>query len=257
MSKDLDPILAGWDHDPDELQVRIVKGEEGRDKLQMRIELGVLQMELDGRPDGQRPHAFESLLEYHEARAAATSPYRLDPADCAELMREGTQYYHRYLALFHLQRYELVARDTERNLRLFRFVVRHARREKDKREFDRFRPYVTMMNVRARGQQALDRTDPRRAIELIDEAIRNIEAFLVEYRESEQAGQCPELIFLRKWRREIERSRKVGPLERLEEQLALAVSNENYEEAARLRDQIQRLRKPLGQAPSAIPRDAT
>ena len=41
-------------------------------------------------------------------------------------MREGVQYYHRYLAAFHLQRYDLVVRDTERNLRLFAFVVRHA-----------------------------------------------------------------------------------------------------------------------------------
>ena len=41
-------------------------------------------------------------------------------------MREGVQYYHRYLAAFHLQRYDLVARDTARNLRLFAFVVKHA-----------------------------------------------------------------------------------------------------------------------------------
>jgi protein-arginine kinase activator protein McsA len=33
----------------------------------------------------------------------------------------------------------------------------------------------------------------------------------------------------------------VGPLERLEQQLELSVELENYEEAARIRDQIRRL----------------
>ena len=47
-------------------------------------------------------------------------------------MREGLQYYHRYLSAFHLERYDLVARDTARNLRLFAFVVKHAARQRDK-----------------------------------------------------------------------------------------------------------------------------
>ena len=55
MSKDITAILDGWDYDPDELQVRIVAGDDGRDKLQMRIDLGLIQMELSGRPDGSRP----------------------------------------------------------------------------------------------------------------------------------------------------------------------------------------------------------
>ena len=48
MSKDITAILDGWDYEPDELQVRIVAGDDGRDKIQMRIDLGLIQMELDG-----------------------------------------------------------------------------------------------------------------------------------------------------------------------------------------------------------------
>ena len=70
MSKDITSILAGWEFDPDELQVRIVAGDDGRDKIQMRIDLGLIQMELAGRPDGLSPAGFESLLELYEARAA-------------------------------------------------------------------------------------------------------------------------------------------------------------------------------------------
>ena len=86
-------------------------------------------------------------------RAEAGKDYALDPAACTQLMREGLQYYHRYLSAFHLQKYDLVARDTERNLRLFAFVVQHATRQRDKIEFDRYRPYVVMMRARARALQ--------------------------------------------------------------------------------------------------------
>ena len=35
----------------------------------MRIDLGLIQMEIDGRPDGERPEGYESLLEFYEAKA--------------------------------------------------------------------------------------------------------------------------------------------------------------------------------------------
>ncbi|HEY2159205.1 MAG TPA: hypothetical protein VGH33_26495, partial [Isosphaeraceae bacterium] len=67
MSKDITPILDGWDYDTDELQVRIIQGLDGADKIQMRVDLGLIQMELAGRPDGVRPFGFDSLLDYHKA----------------------------------------------------------------------------------------------------------------------------------------------------------------------------------------------
>ena len=248
MSKDLTSILAGWEHDPDELQVRLVAGDDGHEKIQMRIDLGLLQMELAGRPDGTRPHGFDTLLEYHETRitlatkAKSVEPYTLDAKACTALMQEGVQYYHRYLAAFHLQRYDLVARDTSRNLRLFAFVVEHATRQRDKVQFDQYRPYVTMMHARALGLQALTTNDYPEALARIDEGIVGIRKFLEDYDQAENEAECMELGFLLRWRRELERDRPVGPLERLEQQLDLAVALEEYEEAARIRDQMQRLK---------------
>lgn len=246
MSKDLTAILDGWDHEPEELQVRIVAGDDGRDKIQMRTDLGLIQMELSGRPDGTRPEGYDSLLDAEEARArdAATAgeEFALDPKACLALMREGVQYYHRYLASFHLQRYDLVARDTERNLCLFAFVVRNASRQRDKVQFDQYRPYVTMMRSRALGHQALARNDFTAALAAIDEGVAGIRQFLRDYEQMENQIECMELGVLLRWRREVEGERPVGPVERLEQQLALAVALEEYEEAARLRDQLQRLK---------------
>lgn len=246
MSKDITTILSGWDYEADELQVRIVAGEDGRDKVQMRIDLGLIQMELAGRPDGTRPEGYESLLDFQEVRAreaeAAGAEFALESKACLALMREGFQYYHRYLAAFHLQRYDLVARDTERNLRLFAFVVRHATRQRDKMQFDQYRPYVTMMRSRALAHQALTLNDHTTALAAIDDGIGDIRQFLRDYEQTDSEGECMELGFLLRWRREVESERPVGPVERLEQQLALAVALEEYEEAARLRDQLQRLK---------------
>lgn len=250
LSMDITPILAGWEHDHDELQVRIVAGVDGRDKIQMRIDLGLIQMELEGRPDGRRSGDHESLLDALEAQAiaakssgsASAKAFALDTDACAALMREGVQYYHRYLAAFHLQRHDLVIRDTERNLRLFAFVVRNATRQHDKLKFDQYRPYVTMMNTRARSAQALARGDFAAALAVIDNGIEGIRAFLDEYGQAEHEAECFELGFLLRLRREVEEERPVGPVERLEQQLELAIAVEEFEEAARIRDQLLRLR---------------
>jgi hypothetical protein len=253
VSQDISSIIAGWDFNPDELQVRMITGDDGQEKIQMRVDLGLLQIELSGRPDGQRPHGCESLLEHYEAQQKsaeeATRDFSLDHAACVLLMQEGLQYYRRYLSAFHLERYDLVSRDTERNLRLFGFVVRHAARQRDKVEFDQYRPYVTMMRTRALALQALGRGEHAAAILEIDEGIERIRQFLRDYQQAENEGDCSELRFLLRWRREVDHERPTGPIERLEQQLELAIALEDYEEAARLRDQIRQLKgKRTGQS---------
>ncbi len=252
MSKDIGPILKGWDHDPNEMQVRIVPGDDGREKLQLRIDLGVLQMELVGRPDGQRPDGAESLLDALDAQARKMSAegedFTLDPEMCASLMREGVQYYHRYIALFHLERYDLVARDTARNLRLFAFVVRHAARPRDRIQFDQYRPYVTMMHARALGLGAIEQGDFKQALARIDEGVAGIRAFLRDYEQEDSESECQELRFLLNWREQVESERPVGPAERLEQQLEIAIATEDFEEAAQIRDQLRRLREAVSTA---------
>jgi len=247
LSQDIQPLLDGWEFEPDQLQVRVIISDDGKEKIQMRIDLGVVQMELSGRPDGKRPEGHESLLELYEARAKhatdAGTSLSLSSGDCAQLMREGLQYYHRYLSAFHLERYDLVARDTERNLRLFRFVSRHAARQRDKLEFDRYRPYVQMMHSRAMASQSLKDGDHLAALALIDDGIKAIRRFLRDYQQEERETECSELRFLVRWRREVERQRPIDLLEKLEQQLELSVVLEDYEEAARLRDQIRRLQE--------------
>src|SRR5437773_4946623 len=92
MSLDLNTILKDWPHENRAIIVRKVLGLDGRQKLQLRIDLGLLQMELTGRPDGNRPHGCDSVLTYHQLRAARpaarSADYELTPEHCAEPPQE-------------------------------------------------------------------------------------------------------------------------------------------------------------------------
>src|SRR5256885_8288632 len=155
MSLDLNSLLKDWPHETGSIKVRKIVGLDGREKLQLRIDLGVLQMEMTGRPDGQRPHGAESLLAYHRLRAAHAEArgdnYELSAEQCAELQQEGIQYYHRYLSLFQINDFAGVVRDTQRNLDLFTFVAEHTDREELSWSVQQFRPYVLMMSTRAKA----------------------------------------------------------------------------------------------------------
>ena len=73
MSLDLNDLLKDWPHEPGQIKVRKILGADGKEKLQLRIDLGLIQMEVSGRPDGHEPHDCESLLEYHQQRAERAS----------------------------------------------------------------------------------------------------------------------------------------------------------------------------------------
>src|SRR4029077_14158690 len=59
MSLDLNSLLKDWPHETGSIKVRKIIGLDGNEKLQLRIDLSILQMEMKGRPDGQRPHNCE------------------------------------------------------------------------------------------------------------------------------------------------------------------------------------------------------
>jgi hypothetical protein len=107
-SIDLRKILQGWPYDS-ENDARIVDGEDGRDILQVRTPLGIEQYEMDGRPDGDRPHGAESALEFHMSRLEKAkvegweADFELSLCDCSELFNEGIFYYFRYVRLFQLK----------------------------------------------------------------------------------------------------------------------------------------------------------
>ena len=62
MSLDLNDLLRDWPHEPGVIKVRKILGSDGKEKIQLRIDLGLIQMETIGRPDGQEPHDCEAAF---------------------------------------------------------------------------------------------------------------------------------------------------------------------------------------------------
>ncbi len=248
MSLDIGPIIEGWEFDPNDICARMITGADGRPKIQVRLDLGLLQMETEGRPDGQRPFQRESLLDHHEHelkthRIAHESDagFQLDHEACAQLGQEGLQYYHRYICLFRLEQYEGVERDTARNLHLFDFVHQYASDEDDRNHMEQYRPYVIMMNTRARGANSLNRKDYDEALRQVEEGIERIRAFLDETGQVEEIETSNEINFLRQWMEEVRKTRPLTLKQRLQQELQEAIAKEEFERAAELRDQVRRL----------------
>jgi len=246
MSLDLNTILKDWPHEGGAIKVRKILGLDGREKLQLRIDLGVLQMEMSGRPDGQRPHNCESLLIYHQLRAARVEEkgesYELTAEQCAELQQEGIQYYHRYLSLFQLNDFAGVVRDTQRNLDLFSFVTEHTDREEVAWSLQQFRPYVLMMNTRAKSSILLAQGKFADAMAEIQHGRDSIMEFFQRSNFSELAAKSSEIAFLDEWMDEVRAKRPLSKLEIMEREMEHAVTREMYERAAELRDAIRLLK---------------
>jgi hypothetical protein len=245
MSLDLNTILKDWPHENGNIKVRKIAGLDGREKLQLRVDLGVLQMEMAGRPDGRRPHNCESLLEYHQRRAARTGgkgeTYELTPEQCAELQQEGIQYYHRYLSLFQINDFEGVVRDTQRNLDLFTFVSEHTDREEFSWSLQQFRPYVLMMNTRAKASILLGQGKFAEAITEIEGGRDAIVDFLQQSNFPELVSKSSEIAFLDEWLEEVKAKRPLSKLEIMQREMQTAIAKELYERAAELRDAIKLL----------------
>ena len=245
MSLDLNTLLKDWPHESGAIKVRKILGLDGRQKLQLRIDLGVLQMEVTGRPDGTRPHGCESLLSYHQQRAAQASQrgddYELTPEQCTELQQEGIQYYHRYLSLFQINDFAGVVRDTQRNLDLFDFVIAHTAREELAWSLQQFRPYVLMMNTRAKASILLA---TGKFIEAMREIERGRDAIMEFFQRSnfpELASKSSEIAFLEEWLQEVRAKRPLSKLEIMQREMEKAIASELYERAAELRDAIRQL----------------
>src|SRR6266699_1738329 len=246
MSLDLNTILKDWPHENGNVKVRKITGLDGREKLQLRVDLGVLQMEVTGRPDGERPHNCESLLEYHQRRAVRAAgkseDYKLTPEQCAELQQEGIQYYHRYLSLFQINDFAGVVRDTQRNLDLFTFVAEHIDRDELSWSLQQFRPYVLMMNTRAKASILLGQGKFPEAVAEIERGREAISDFFQRSNFHELLSKSSEVAFLDEWLEEVKAKRPLSKLEIMQREMETAIAKELYERAAELRDAIKLLK---------------
>ena len=250
MDFDISHLLEKWDYQPGQVVVRRFKAKDGREKIQLRVDLGLLQMNAEGRPDGKRPFGQPSLFDHYLARLSrhklahegSDEGFKLNAEDCAKLQLEALQYHHRYICLLQLEDYDGVLQDAERNFAVFQFVGRYAETEELAWSLQQFQPQLLMILTRARASQALKSDDYPAAIKQVEGGLEQIRTFYREHSQSEAAEQSGEVQSLAEWLEEIRSKRPLSTRERLERALHDAVQSENYEKAAKVRDALRNLK---------------
>lgn len=243
---DLTELLRSWPYEPGTVNARRITGADGRPKIQVRVDLGILQIEIDGRPDGDRPHGFDTLLDYHQDRLkrhieqnGSAAGFVLSGEACAALRAEAVQLYHRYVALFAVREFAGVIRDTERSLAIFDICQDFGETPRDQSVLEQFRPQVITMRTRGEAELALTEKRPKDALAALDHGLRHLQQVYEQAGQSEQFDQSNEVQLLRGMRDmlvpKLPSSQKAELLERLQ----AALDAENYELAAILRDELK------------------
>jgi hypothetical protein len=255
MRRDLDDVIQGWPYDPEpgEVLAREVRARDGRMVLQVRIELGVLQLEVTGRPDGLRPHGFVSYLDYlrHSAAGRGQAPGGKAPAwvmsahQCSEADREFVQFYHRRVAWLALRRFDKAIHDADHTLALMDFIRRHGNEEEYIASHEQFRGLVLFHRTQAAIQLALERHSPEEAIDAVRDGVERLTSHQRSFWEEHETADSPNPPLVDQLHIYEQDIRKKFAVEKtLREQLDEAVAQEQYELAARLRDQILAKAKP-------------
>ena len=265
MRRDIDDALRGWTYDPghDEIEAREVRARDGRMVVQIRIDLGLLQMESDGRPDGSRPRGFATFLDYlrrrakrrrrprTDAMAEQAPPWSMSPEHCAEADRELVQYYHRRVALLSLQQYDRARRDADHSLALMDFIAEFGPTADYIARHERLRGGVLFDRTQASAAMALEGGSPEDSIEAIREGVERLERhgrawgdleddLIEEEPEDEEDDETPLAVYIDRLRRlEGEIRHHFDVPKTLRERLNEAVEHEDYELAARLRDEMR------------------
>jgi len=235
----IDDVLRQWPYESGRLSARLVIGEDGREVIQIRIDMGVMQLEVEGRPDGYRPGGAESYYDHLVSLAVQQGDdFVLTDEQCAEIDREFIQFYHRRIAWLGLREYRRAAEDAEHTLGLMDFCHRYSPDEQWTLSHEQYRPFVLFHLTQARAMWKVEEGGPEAAIHELNEGLARFRAMYAEYDAEEQFEEdelAGRLIDLRETMRE---EHQVGRT--LQERLADAVAAEQYELAARIRDEITR-----------------
>jgi len=238
----LDRILHDWAFEPGRPAVRRAQGDDGRDVLQMRVDLGILQLEVSGRPDGERPHGFLTYYDYLVSAAFQEGPeFALGEERQLEVDREFYQFYQRRICWLTLNEYGKAAADAEHSLRLMDFSSANAADREWAVMHEQYRPFVIFHQVQATALTKLQSDEPEAAVQVIDAGLESLSSLFVQHGAEEHFDEDLFVVKLREMQEAIRSQFHLGPS--LAEQLAEAVAAEQYELAAKLRDRLARRRE--------------
>lgn len=248
--QDIDDILKQWPFDPQSVNVRMLESAKRR-VLQMRVDMGILQLETDGRPDGNRFQGATTYFEFLQRKSVQSeNKFELDEDSCLEIDREFVQFYHRRVCWLQLKEFKLAVRDADHTLGLMDFCKAHSADEQWTISHEQYRPFVLYHRTQAaalahiNGENEDEETPDMAelAIEEVNLGLDQLRELFVEYDAEEQFEEDELVQRLTEFREGLREKYEVGKT--LKERLDAAVTNEEYELAAQLRDELSQRSLP-------------
>ncbi|NOY42603.1 MAG: DNA helicase UvrBC [Planctomycetes bacterium] len=232
-----DHLLVNWPFTMGQVLVRQAQGADGRDVLQVRVDLGILQLERTGRPDGVKPEGFDTYYDYLTSLAFDEGDtFELDEERCNEVDREFYQFYHRRICWLTLKMYPEAVKDAQHTLKLMDFSSAYTPDPEWALLHEQYRPFVMFHKIQAAALTELEKTDPQAAAGAIDKGLQELAEVFEKHNASEHYDDDVFVAKLREMRSSILEHYEVEPS--LAEQLAEAIAAEQYELAAELRDRL-------------------
>jgi hypothetical protein len=181
LKKNLDRLLVQWPYEPESVKVRVVQGDDGRDVIQMRVDMGILQMEIEGRPDGTRPFGFRSFYDYLLSEELHDDEFELSEEQCAEVDREFVQFYHRRVCWLALRAFDRAVEDADHTLALMDLCLEHSPDDQWVLAQEQYRPFVLFHRTQASALAKLEIQAPESAIEELNRGLDQIRELFVEH----------------------------------------------------------------------------
>lgn len=242
MNTDIDQALEGWEFKPGMVQARLVEARDHRQVIQFRVDLGILQLETTGRPDGQHPHGCVTYFDYLKKQAVAASrteqKFTLNEEQCQEADREFVQYYHRRLCWLALRSFALAVSDADHTLAFMDFVRDHSPNEEYTQAHEQYRGFVLFQRTQAAAALAIEHDSPEEAVDAIADGLQRLREFFAAHGFEEQMEEHAMVQQLRQMEQTLRETHNIEAT--LREQLDRAVANEEYETAARIRDVLKK-----------------
>ena len=234
---DIDFVLRQWPFKPGVIAARLIRAGDGRELIQMRIEMGLLQMETAGRPDGEHPGGVDTCLDWlRELARVQGKAFALNEEQCMEIDREFVQFYHRRICYLALRQFARAIADAEYTLQLMDFVAGHSPNPQWALSHEQYRPFVLFHRIQAAAMLAVEQRGAEAAIETINRGLNEMREVFAKFGAEEQFDGDELVGQLAVMKESLREEYRVGKT--LAEQLADAVAAEEYERAARLRDEI-------------------
>lgn len=259
---DLEIILDGWPFDEKEPanNIRKVVGLDRRLKLQIRLRDGVIQWEVEGPPTGGRPYGRESVLAYCQELVegvvaaggeAAPVKFRLGRGLLDDLERELQDYTKRREAFLVIGDYSHALTDALHALAILDFVRQWVDDRGVVFHLDRCRPQIVADKAKAEALLGMQEEQMQRSVRALSQGIEEIEQFYRYHGLGGQILKSRERRTLVDFRRSLRERYNVTLtdaelLRALQAEQQVAIEQENYEMAARLRDKISLLRHKMG-----------